>query len=236
MHGANEVQDRTWRSLRWLLISAFVAFSVLFVTREATLPTVFSAPPGGSGSSTPSHRIPSTASAASAADAVSKPTDGNSGVAAASSPAATPSRQAQKESPKPKPSPASGPASLPDHGSSTQSTPDGDLPEYLRDTAVVTLATGDRSGRLAVAWAQSLRDTNTRIPNIVALLSRGGVGSANCLDSVWKKARKREHVSCSGPDTIAEEIISEEYIAALTRLGVHVQVIDPIPVCRGCMH
>lgn len=93
----------------------------------------------------------------------------------------------------------------------------------------MTLATGDRSGRLAVAWAQSLRDTNTRIPTIVALLSRGGVGSANCLDSAWKKARKRESVSCSGPGTIAEEIISEEYIAALERLGVKVQVIDPIP-------
>jgi hypothetical protein len=106
---------------------------------------------------------------------------------------------------------------------------EGSLPDYLVDTAVVTLATGDESGRFAVAWAQALRDVETRIPNVVVLLSRGGVGSAECNDAAWKQAQRRESVACSGPDTIAGEIISPRYIAALERLRVTVRVIDPIP-------
>jgi len=105
----------------------------------------------------------------------------------------------------------------------------GGLPDYLVGTAVVTLATGDESGRFAVAWAQALRDVDTRIPNVIVLLSRGGVGSAECNDAAWKRAQGRESVACSGPDTIAGEIISPRYIAALERLRVKVQVIDPIP-------
>lgn len=97
----------------------------------------------------------------------------------------------------------------------------------------MTLATGDDAAKLAVAWAQSLRDSKTRIPTIVVLLSRGGLGSANCNDAEWKRTHQREHVACSGPDTIAEEIISEQFVRALERLKVKVQVIDPIPVSQA---
>jgi hypothetical protein len=102
-------------------------------------------------------------------------------------------------------------------------------PDYLKDTAMVTLAMGDEAARLAVAWARSLRDVNTEIPNLIVLLSRGGIGSEMCHDGEWKKSKAREHIRCDGPDTIAEEIISEKYIKALNDMGVKTQVIDPLP-------
>lgn len=107
--------------------------------------------------------------------------------------------------------------------------PHGPLPAYLHDTAIVTMATGDGHARLAIALVQSLRDVGTRVPHIVVLLSRGGVGSKDCQDYTWKKAHGRGEVDCSGPNTIAEEIISERYIAVLQHLGAEVRVIDPIP-------
>ena len=105
----------------------------------------------------------------------------------------------------------------------------GATPDYLVDTAVVTMASGDTAGKMAVAWLQSLRDSGTQIPNVLVMLSRGGVGSADCQDSAWKSARKRSDISCQSPDTIAEEIISEKYVQALTRLGAIIKIIDPIP-------
>jgi len=106
---------------------------------------------------------------------------------------------------------------------------EGPLPAYLENTAIITMATGDDHARLAVALVQSLREVHTRVPHVVVLLSRGGIGSKNCQDYAWKKARHRENVDCFGPHTIAPEIISEEYIEALTRLKAEVLVIDPIP-------
>lgn len=105
----------------------------------------------------------------------------------------------------------------------------GPLPAYLRDTAIVTMATGDGHARLAISLVQSLRDVSTRVPHIVVLLSRGGVGSKDCQDYNWKKSHGRVEVDCSGPHTIAAEIISEHYVAVLQALGAEVRVIDPIP-------
>lgn len=48
------------------------------------------------------------------------------------------------------------------------------------NTAIVTLATGDQAARLAISLVQSLRDVETKIPNVIVMLSRGGVGSADC--------------------------------------------------------
>lgn len=79
----------------------------------------------------------------------------------------------------------------------------------LADTALVTMATGDESGRHAVALIQSLRDSGTRIPNILVMLFRGSPGSADCQDPVKRKKRQRDHISCEGPDTTAEEIVSQ---------------------------
>jgi len=100
---------------------------------------------------------------------------------------------------------------------------------YLAGTAIVTMATGDENARLALALVQSLRDVKTRVPHIVVLLSRGGIGSRHCNDYAWRVAHGRQGVDCSGPNTIAAEIISEEYLAAFKRLGAEITIIDPIP-------
>lgn len=95
-------------------------------------------------------------------------------------------------------------------------------PEYLKDTAIVTLATGDTSARLALTLMKSLRDAGTQVPNLVVLLSRGGLGSADCNDGAWKKAHEREDISCASDKTIAPEIASQQYLDSFDRLGVKV--------------
>lgn len=104
-----------------------------------------------------------------------------------------------------------------------------EVPDYLDNTAIVTMATGDDAARLAVALVQSLRDVKTRVPHIVVLLSKGGLGSADCKDDNWKRAHGRERVPCDGNDVIAEEIISERYVKALQKLGAEIEIIEPIP-------
>jgi hypothetical protein len=100
----------------------------------------------------------------------------------------------------------------------------------FKDTAVVTLATGNHAARGVIALVQSLRDVGTRAQDIVVMLSRGGSGSPECRNSAWKKAQGREGVHCSGPDTIAEEIISPQYIDTLTKkLGALIVVVPEIP-------
>ena len=81
------------------------------------------------------------------------------------------------------------------------------------DAAIVTLAGGDASGRHLVSLLQSLRDVNTTLP-VVILLARGGLGSAACHDSAWKRANNRT-VDCTGPDTIGRHCM---YTAHASRL------------------
>jgi len=132
--------------------------------------------------------------------------------------------------------PASGPAA--DTSSSTSastgtqpaSTPaDGSPADYLEGTALMTLGTGDDSARQAVALIQSLRDTNTKIPRIIVLLSRGGVGSTDCLDQAVKTARGRPTVNCGSSETVEWEITSQVYLDAYKKLGAETMIIDPIP-------
>jgi len=113
--------------------------------------------------------------------------------------------------------------------STTAVAPVADLPDFLKDTAIISMASGDVSGRQAIALFQSLRNVGTRVPNLVVLLARGGTGSANCNDAAWKKRNNRERVACHDKDTIAPEILSEEYIATLEKLGVQIRVVDPVP-------
>jgi hypothetical protein len=89
----------------------------------------------------------------------------------------------------------------------------------LADTAFVTMAAGDDAGRMAVALMQSLRDVETRVPNLVVMLMIGGVGSAHCHGARRNCAVSRRE----------EDIIQPEYIAALRRLKVNVTVLDPLP-------
>lgn len=135
---------------------------------------------------------------------------GNGGSSTVASPAAIPS-----------------PSSIP-HSPSPPAAPAGDE-EWLANTAIVTLATGDASARMAVALMQCLRDVGTRVPTLMVLLSRGGVGSADCQSQEWKRANKREMVGCADSNTIAPEIASQQYLDTFDRLGVQYMVIDPIP-------
>ena len=99
--------------------------------------------------------------------------------------------------------------------------------ESLRGTAIVTLATGDAAARHAIALIKTLRDSGTRVPSIVVLLSRGGMGSADCHNETLRNARNR-HYHCSSPLAEADDIVSQRYIDGFARLGASVRIIDPI--------
>lgn len=101
--------------------------------------------------------------------------------------------------------------------------------EELENTALITMATGDESARHAVALIQSLRDTNTRIPNVHVMVFRGGAGSVDCNNPFLRKARGRDHIQCDGTETVANEIVSQKYLDAYTRLGATYAVEDPLP-------
>lgn len=101
-------------------------------------------------------------------------------------------------------------------------------PLNLNDCAFVTMASSDDNGRLALALVQTLRDVETRMPHIVLLLMRGGVGSANCNDEVWA-AEYGLDVRCHESDATAGAIVSEDLLAEFERLGVEIAVRDPIP-------
>jgi hypothetical protein len=109
-----------------------------------------------------------------------------------------------------------------------------DMSEYdMTGTAYVTLASGNDAARQVIVLVQALRDSNTRADKIVVMLSRGGMGSVECRGEdggAWKRANGREHMHhCGGPDTIAEEIVSPQYLATLTKLGATLMVVDEIP-------
>lgn len=72
--------------------------------------------------------------------------------------------------------------------------------ELYKDTAMITLATGDSAAKHAIVLLKTLRDSGTQIPNLIVLLSRGGMGSADCHNETLRNTRNR-HYPCSGPLT-----------------------------------
>ena len=103
------------------------------------------------------------------------------------------------------------------------------VPDYLVGTAIVTMAAGDESGRLAVGLVQSLRDSGTQVPEIVVMLARGGKGSADCQNSTWKALMGRGNRLCQAPDAIEGEVVSQQYVDTLRRLGATILMIDTVP-------
>jgi len=99
----------------------------------------------------------------------------------------------------------------------------------LAGTAFVTMASDDNAARIAVTLMQSLRDVGTAVPNLVVLLMRGGIGSADCKDAQWKKRNGRTGIRCGSLQTIEPEIVSEPFLASFARLGVRTQLVNPIP-------
>ena len=97
-----------------------------------------------------------------------------------------------------------------------------------KDTAVITLATGDAAAKHAVVLLQALRDTDTVIPRLIVLLSRGGMGSEDCHNETLRDRRNR-HYHCSSKHVVADDIVSQIYLDAFSRLGAEVRIIDEIP-------
>jgi hypothetical protein len=62
--------------------------------------------------------------------------------------------------------------------------------EELKDTAIVTMATGDAAARGATALMQSLIDSGTRVPTLLVLIFRGGTGSTWCASEERRIARR----------------------------------------------
>ena len=97
-----------------------------------------------------------------------------------------------------------------------------------KDTAMITLATGDAAAKHAVVLLQALRDTETVIPRLIVLLSRGGMGSEDCHNETLRDRRSR-HYHCSSRHAVADDIVSQIYLDAFSRLGAEVRIIDEIP-------
>lgn len=126
-----------------------------------------------------------------------------------------PQPQQQQPAPSlPSPAGASSPGSV---ATGSAAVADADLPEYLRGTAFVSMAAGDVAGRQAIALFSSLRTVQTRIPRMLLLLPRGGLGSADCQSADWKTARGRQSIPCYSPEAIAPEIVSQQVRASLLR-------------------
>ena len=98
------------------------------------------------------------------------------------------------------------------------------------ERAIITMASNAEAARMAIVLLQSLRDVGTD-PGIalVVLAMRGAAGSPECHDPAWKKSVGREGIKCGSLDTIAEEIISPQYVATLRKLGAEVRAVNPIP-------
>jgi len=98
----------------------------------------------------------------------------------------------------------------------------------FKDTAMITLATGDAAAKHAVVLLQAMRDYGTVIPNLIVLLSRGGMGSEDCHNEELRQKRNR-HYHCSSKYVVEDDIVSQKYLDAFTRLGATYRVIDEIP-------
>lgn len=104
--------------------------------------------------------------------------------------------------------------------------------EMYKDTAMITLATGDSAAKHAVVLLKGLRDTGTQIPHLIVLLSRGGMGSADCHNETLRNQRNR-HYHCSGPLTQVRSISSN--IAAVVRVVRHTSNCRALVVdAAGC--
>ena len=107
-------------------------------------------------------------------------------------------------------------------------TAEAELEALYGDTAMITLATGDAAAKHAVVLIQALRDTNTVIPRLIVLLSRGGMGSEDCHNET-KRVQRGRHYHCSSRHAVEDDIISQRYLDALARLGAEIRIIEEIP-------
>jgi hypothetical protein len=108
---------------------------------------------------------------------------------------------------------------------------DSGLPDYLKGTAIFTMAAGDNAGRGVITLIKTLRDVKTQVPEIVVMMPRGSRGSDDCQNWTWR-AEHNFKGHCIGNDTTYEHIISERYLKTLRGLGAQLMIIDPIPQAR----
>ena len=100
--------------------------------------------------------------------------------------------------------------------------------------AIVTMASGDTSARMATGLIQSLRDVNTcPTIDIIVMVSGGGLGSEDC-----KQGRIPELKGKCRSYTLSDLriAVSEDYLESWKAMGVKPRGISPIGVDSGELH
>lgn len=87
----------------------------------------------------------------------------------------------------------------------------------LEGTAVITMASDNEAGLMALALMQSLRDVETRVPKLIVLLMKGGRAHCHALSA-----------GCNYSDP--GHIISKEISDGLLGLDVELRLLAPLPV------
>lgn len=93
--------------------------------------------------------------------------------------------------------------------------------------AIVTLATGDASARMATVLLQTLRDVGTCASiDVVVLVAGGGMGSADCVNGAVSGYRRPR---CRSPNITDPHVaVSSVYLDSWKDLGARVEVVAPV--------
>ena len=134
--------------------------------------------------------------------------------------------------------PSQPPVYPPDVVPASNELPAGWVPPYtldfkgkpvIADNVYVTLVAGNSAARHAIALIQSLVNVGSKYPMVV-MLSRGGVGTPECNDPVFRESMGKSGKSfrCDTADAEAWEIASPKYLDAMERLGARILLTDEI--------
>ena len=105
-------------------------------------------------------------------------------------------------------------------------------PKENPQNVIMTMIAGNSAARHAVAMIQSLRDVNTKADAIIVMLQQGGVGSPECHNDTYRALQGRSGAgrgACSGPESLAEDIVSPFYLSIMKRLGAVFMVTPELP-------
>ncbi|KAA0171046.1 hypothetical protein FNF28_01051 [Cafeteria roenbergensis] len=90
-------------------------------------------------------------------------------------------------------------------------------PEELEGTAIITMASDDDAGLMALALMQSLRDVETRVPRLIVMLMKGGRASCHKAPG-----------GCNYTDP--GHVLAKDITDALVGLGVELRFMSPLPI------
>ena len=97
---------------------------------------------------------------------------------------------------------------------------------------IMTMIAGNSAARHAVVLIQSLRDVGTKADAIIVMLQQGGIGSPECYNDTRRLLLGRSRAgrgACSGPESLAEDIVSPFYLSIMKRLGAVFIVTPELP-------